>query len=75
MILLERYMKKLKGFLQQRPKLEGSMAKGYIIYKSVCYASEYIKQCYAPNNQKNIKIEREVTLHLDKEKIMNVKPL
>jgi hypothetical protein len=30
MILLERYMKKLKGFLQQRPKLEGSMAKGYI---------------------------------------------
>jgi hypothetical protein len=31
--------------------------------------------CYAPNNQNSIKREREVTPCLDKERIMNVKPL
>jgi hypothetical protein len=44
MFFLERYMKKLKGFVQQRGKLEDSMAKGYMVYKSFYYASEYIKQ-------------------------------
>ena len=43
-VFLERYMKKLKGFVCQREKLEGSMAKGYISYESFYYASEYIKQ-------------------------------
>ena len=35
-------MKKLKGFVRQREKLEGSMAEGYIPYESFYYASEYI---------------------------------
>jgi hypothetical protein len=43
-VFLERYMKKLKGFVRQREKPEGSMAKGYIPYESFYYASEYIKQ-------------------------------
>ena len=43
MFLLERYMKKLKGFVRQREKLEGSVAEGYISYDSFYYASEYIK--------------------------------
>ena len=44
MFFLERYMKKLKGFVHQREKLKGSMAKGYISYDSLYYSSEYIKQ-------------------------------
>ena len=41
--LLEIYMKKLKSFIQQREKPEGSMAEGYISYKSLYYSSNYIK--------------------------------
>ena len=37
-------MKKLKGFVRQRENPEGSMAKGYIVYESFYYVSEYIKQ-------------------------------
>jgi hypothetical protein len=44
MFFLERYMKKLKGFVRQREKLEGSMVEGYIVYESFYYASEYIKK-------------------------------
>ena len=39
---LERHMKKLKGFVRQRKKPEGSMENGYISYDSFYYASEYI---------------------------------
>ena len=44
MFFLERYMKKLKGFVQQMENLEGSMAEEYIVYEPFYYASEYIKQ-------------------------------
>jgi hypothetical protein len=44
MFFLERYMKKLKGFVRQREKPEGSMEEGYISYDSFYYASEYIKK-------------------------------
>ena len=44
MFFLERYMKKLKGFIRQREKPEGYMVEGYISYESFYYASEYIKQ-------------------------------
>jgi hypothetical protein len=43
-VFLERYMKKFKGFVRQREKPKGSMTKGYILYESFYYASEYIKQ-------------------------------
>ena len=43
MSFLERYMKKLKGFVRKREKPEGSMAEGYISYESFYYAREYIK--------------------------------
>ena len=36
-------MKKLKGFVRQREKIERFMAEGYISYESFYYASEYIK--------------------------------
>ena len=36
-------MKKLKGFVRQREKIEGFMAEGYISYESFYYASDYIK--------------------------------
>jgi hypothetical protein len=44
MLFLERYMKKLKGFVRQREKPKGSMEEGYISYESFYYASEYINQ-------------------------------
>ena len=37
-------MKKLKGFVRQRAKPEGSMVEGYISCEYFYYASEYIKQ-------------------------------
>ena len=40
---LERYMKKLKGFVRQRKYPEASMEERYIIYDLFYYASEYIK--------------------------------
>ena len=43
MFFLERYMKKMKGFVWQIENLEGFMAKGYIVYESFYYVSEYIK--------------------------------
>ena len=43
MFFLERYMKKLKGFVRQREKPKGSMVEGYILCESFYYASEYIK--------------------------------
>ena len=43
MFFLERYMKKLKGFVRQREKIKGSMAEGYKSYESFYYSSEYIK--------------------------------
>ena len=44
MFFLERYMKNMKRFVQQRDKPEGSMEEGYILYGSFYYASEYIKK-------------------------------
>ena len=44
MFFLERYMKKMKGFVRQMIKPEGSMAEGYIVYESFYYSSEYIKK-------------------------------
>jgi hypothetical protein len=35
---------KLKGFVHQREKPEGSMEEGYISYEYFYYASEYIKK-------------------------------
>ena len=43
MFFLERYVKKLKGFVRKREKPKGSMADKYISYESFYYASEYIK--------------------------------
>jgi len=44
MFLLDRYMNKLKGFIQQRVKPKGYMVEGYISYESFYYLSENIKQ-------------------------------
>ena len=44
MFFLERYMKKLKGFVRQREKPKGYMEEAYIVYESFYYASEYIKK-------------------------------
>ena len=40
MFFLERYMKKLKGFVRKREKPKGSMAEGYILHESLYYSSE-----------------------------------
>ena len=37
-------MKKVKVFVRQREKPEGSMAEGYVVYESFYYASDYIKK-------------------------------
>ena len=44
MFFLERYMKSMKGFVQQMEKTKGSMEVGYTVYKSFYYANEHIKQ-------------------------------
>ena len=44
MFFLERYIKKLKGCVQHKEKLEGSMAEGYIVDKLFYYDNEYIKK-------------------------------
>ena len=44
MFFLERYMKKLKGFVRQREKPKGSMAEGYISYEFFYYVNKHIKQ-------------------------------
>ena len=44
MLFLNKYIKKLKGFVRQMTNPEGSMAEGYIVYESFQYASEHIKQ-------------------------------
>ena len=44
MFFLERYMKKLKGFVQKRENLEGYMEEGFIVYELLYYSSEYTKQ-------------------------------
>jgi hypothetical protein len=44
MFSLESYMKKLRGFVHQMKKPEGSMAEGYISYEYLYYSSEYIKK-------------------------------
>jgi hypothetical protein len=41
---LERYMKKLNGFVRKREKPEGFMVEGYIVYESYYYANDYINQ-------------------------------
>jgi hypothetical protein len=41
---LERYIKKLKGFVCQREKHDVYMAEGCISYDSFYYASEYINK-------------------------------
>lgn len=40
MLFLERSMNKLKGFVRQMAKLEGSMVEGYIVYESFYYLNE-----------------------------------
>jgi hypothetical protein len=44
MFFLEAHMKRLKGFVHQREKPEGSIVEGYIVYESFYYASEYLKK-------------------------------
>jgi hypothetical protein len=44
MFFLERYMKKLNGFVRQMEKLKGYMEKGYIVYDLFYYANGYINQ-------------------------------
>ena len=44
MFFLDRYMNKLKAFVRQREKLEGSTEEEYISYESLHYTSEYIKK-------------------------------
>ena len=44
MFFLERYMKKLKGFVLHRENLDGSIVEGYMVNESLYYASEYIKK-------------------------------
>jgi len=44
MLFLERYAKKLNGFVQKSTKQEGYKANGYMVYESFYYANEYIRK-------------------------------
>ncbi|MCO5608655.1 hypothetical protein L7F22_062869 [Adiantum nelumboides] len=44
MFFLERFMKTLKGFVRQRARLEGSMAKGWLVQESCVFVSEYLSR-------------------------------
>ncbi|MCO5586268.1 hypothetical protein L7F22_040207 [Adiantum nelumboides] len=42
MFFLERFMKTLKGFVRQRARPKGSMAKGWMVQESCVFISEYL---------------------------------
>ena len=44
MFFLERFMKTLKGFVRQRARPEGSMAKGWMVQESCVLISEYLSR-------------------------------
>nr|GFC27559.1 hypothetical protein [Tanacetum cinerariifolium] len=39
----ERYMKKLKGYVRNKAKLEGSIAEGYVAEEAVTFSSHYFR--------------------------------
>ena len=43
-VLIIEVHEKMKGFVWQREKIEGSMVEGYIVYQPLYYTSYYIKQ-------------------------------
>lgn len=42
---IERYLKRLKGYVRQRAKPEGSMARGYTIEEALGFCTEYMQDC------------------------------
>ena len=42
MVFLERFMKTLKGFVRQKARPEGSMAKGWLVQESSIFIIEYL---------------------------------
>ena len=47
MWMVERHLKFVKGLVQQRACLEGSMIEGYMIYQTMVYISEYLPKFVA----------------------------
>ena len=42
---MERYLKRLKGYVRQRAQPEGSMARGYMIDEALGFCTEYMQDC------------------------------
>ena len=47
MWMVERHMNFFKGLVRQRAHLEGSMVKGYMVYQTMVYISEYLPKFVA----------------------------
>nr|GFD19373.1 hypothetical protein [Tanacetum cinerariifolium] len=43
MFPFERYMKKLKGYVQNKAKLEGSITEGYVAEEALTFSSHYFR--------------------------------
>nr|GEY29425.1 hypothetical protein [Tanacetum cinerariifolium] len=43
MFPFERYMKKLKGYVRNKVKLEGSIAEGYVVEEALTFSSHYFR--------------------------------
>nr|GFA30598.1 hypothetical protein [Tanacetum cinerariifolium] len=43
MFPFERYMKKLKGYVRNKAKLEGSIAEGYVVEETLTFSSHYFQ--------------------------------
>ena len=42
---MERYLKRLKGYVRQRAQPEGSMERGYIIEEALGFCTKYMQEC------------------------------
>ena len=42
---MERYLKRLKGYVRQRAQPKASMARGYIIDEALGFCIEYMQDC------------------------------
>ncbi|GKA09098.1 hypothetical protein Tco_0688429 [Tanacetum coccineum] len=68
MFPFERYMKKLKGYVRNKAKPEGSIAEGYVVEEALTFSSHYFRDVTTKFNRPNHNVDPPpptCTLHID----------
>ncbi|GKE36576.1 DNA-directed RNA polymerase III subunit RPC8, partial [Tanacetum coccineum] len=65
MFPFERYMKKLKGYVRNKAKLEGSIAEGYVAEEALTFSSHYFRDVTTKFNRPGRNIRQR---HVDNDK-------